>query len=117
MESRVLTWDPNEYTLSHIDIAKTRAAKQAKKAEEGKEQEEGKEDEPKSEDKKVEVDAIDVRPIDTDVEQMAGKLAELADYLADTALLLPSYSELLSISSILTPVAQFYGGTTEGYIE
>lgn len=81
MESRVLTWDPNEYTLSHIDIAKTRAAKQAKKAEEGKEQEEGKEDEPKSEDKKVEVDAIDVRPIDTDVEQMAGKLAELADYL------------------------------------
>ncbi|KAJ6148706.1 hypothetical protein N7497_010688 [Penicillium chrysogenum] len=77
MESRVLAWDPDEYTLSHIDIAKTHAAKQAKKAQGGKEQEEGKEDEPKSEGKKVEDDAIDARPIDTDVEQMAGKLAQL----------------------------------------
>lgn len=46
---------------------------------------------------------------------LPGELQTLSQ--ADTALLLPSYSELLSISSILTPVAQFYGGTTEGYIE
>ncbi|KAJ6183684.1 hypothetical protein N7519_004985 [Penicillium mononematosum] len=78
MESRVLAWDPDEYTLSHIDIAKTHATKQAKKAEEDKEQEEGKEDDHKSEDNKAEVDAIDAKPIDTEVEQMAGKLAELA---------------------------------------
>jgi hypothetical protein len=38
MESRVLAWDPDKYTLSHIDIAKIHAAKKAKKAEQGKEQ-------------------------------------------------------------------------------
>ena len=37
-----------------------------------------KEDEPKSEDKNVEVHPIDARPIDTDAEQISGKLAELA---------------------------------------
>lgn len=76
MESRVLAWDPDEYTLSHIDIAKTHAAKQEKKAEEDKE--EGEKDNPRSEDNKVEVHAIEARPSDLDVEQIAGKLAELS---------------------------------------
>ncbi|CAG8895264.1 unnamed protein product [Penicillium egyptiacum] len=77
MENMVLAWDPDEYTLSHIDIAKTYTAKQAKKSE-GKEQEEGREDKPKSEDNKVEVHSAKARPADPNVEQIAGKLAELA---------------------------------------
>ena len=63
MESKVLAWDPDEYTLSHIDIAK--------------EKEEEK-DISKSEDNKVEVQAIEIRPSDLDVEQIAEKLEELS---------------------------------------
>ncbi|OQE06140.1 hypothetical protein PENVUL_c019G09050 [Penicillium vulpinum] len=78
METRVLAWDPDEYTLSHIDIAETYAAKKEaeKKTEEGKE--EAEKDNPKSEDKEVEVHVMEARPGDLDVEQMAENLAELS---------------------------------------
>ncbi|CAI7629991.1 unnamed protein product [Penicillium glandicola] len=76
MESRVLAWDPDEFTLAHIDIAKTYAAEQQKKAEESKEKAE--KDNPKSEDNEVEVHVIEAKPDEPDVEQIAEKLAELS---------------------------------------
>ncbi|KAJ5509994.1 Aminoglycoside phosphotransferase [Penicillium expansum] len=79
MESRVLVWDPDEYTLCHIDIAKTHAAEQEKKAEEQKEEKEkGKKDHPKAEDNKVVVHAVEASPSGLDVEQIVEKLAELS---------------------------------------
>ncbi|OQE20250.1 hypothetical protein PENFLA_c017G02512 [Penicillium flavigenum] len=70
--------DEMEKLVAEKTLRRFMPRKKAKKVKEGKEQEEGKEDDHKSEENKAEVDAIDGKPIDTEVEQMAGKLAELA---------------------------------------
>ncbi|KAJ5780265.1 hypothetical protein N7457_005425 [Penicillium paradoxum] len=76
MESRVLAWDPDEYTLAHIDIAQTTAEKDAEKVE-GVEEEVQKEDLTSDEGKMDGAHDLEAKANASDVQQISEKLANL----------------------------------------
>ncbi|KAJ5109393.1 hypothetical protein N7456_006068 [Penicillium angulare] len=82
METRVLAWDPDEHTKSHIDIAKTCAAETAKKAEDEAGDEAADTELPKPDHDEVQIASVtEVRPDDLDTQQISEKLAQLSTQL------------------------------------
>ncbi|KAJ5104786.1 hypothetical protein NUU61_002133 [Penicillium alfredii] len=77
MESRILAWDPDEYTRSHIDIAKTFAAKKNGNEDERHMESDGVAT-PKSDDYEASVRGIEARPDDTGAQQISERLSRLS---------------------------------------